>query len=409
MGGAANKMPEQRRTLSMAAALLICLCAGFGYAWSVIQTPIMEQHGWSGAQVSAAYPLTVLCSTMSPLLCGAVIRKLGVRRCTIVGALLFGAGLILCSLMKQVWQLYLFYGVMTGLGVGFIYPGMMAYVVRLYPERSGAASGLGTAAYGSGAILWAPSMVALSDALSLSRAFCILGIGFLAVILFCAAFLHEPSQVAAPAEHTAPSAAGLRRCEMVRTTAFYLMVAVFTCALVAGTIVISQASPILRQTLDYTAAQAAVFVSVFAACNMAGRFLWGGLSDKLGLRVTINLIFLLCILSMVSLAFARQPLPVLCAMGIAASCYGGFASVLTPMTARMFGTGYIGENYGVMYVVFGIASLIGPSLAVNLQTADGYTGAFLAAAALAATGLAGAQFLKPQCQQPVQGGNCCEK
>ena len=95
MGGAANKMPEQRRTLSMAAALLICLCAGFGYAWSVIQTPIMEQHGWSGAQVSAAYPLTVLCSTMSPLLCGAVIRKLGVRRCTIVGALLFGAGLIL--------------------------------------------------------------------------------------------------------------------------------------------------------------------------------------------------------------------------------------------------------------------------------------------------------------------------
>lgn len=119
MGGAANKMPEQRRTLSMAAALLICLCAGFGYAWSVIQTPIMEQHGWSGAQVSAAYPLTVLCSTMSPLLCGAVIRKLGVRRCTIVGALLFGAGLILCSLMKQVWQLYLFYGVMTGLGRRF--------------------------------------------------------------------------------------------------------------------------------------------------------------------------------------------------------------------------------------------------------------------------------------------------
>lgn len=80
------------------------------------------------------------------------------------------------SYEMQVWQLYLFYGVMTGLGVGFIYPGMMAYVVRLYPERSGAASGLGTAAYGSGAILWAPSMVALSDALSLSRAFCILGL-----------------------------------------------------------------------------------------------------------------------------------------------------------------------------------------------------------------------------------------
>lgn len=53
--------------------------------------------------------------------------------------------------MSQLWQLYLFYGVISGLGVGFIYPSMMAYVVRLFPDRSGMASGLGTAAYGSGA------------------------------------------------------------------------------------------------------------------------------------------------------------------------------------------------------------------------------------------------------------------
>ena len=58
---------------------------------------------------------------------------------------------------------------------------------------------------------------------------------------------------------------------MVRTGAFYRMVAVFTCGLVAGVIVISQASPILQQTLGYAPARAALFVSVFSACNMAGR------------------------------------------------------------------------------------------------------------------------------------------
>ena len=58
------------------------------------------------------------------------------------------------------------------------------------------------------------------------------------------------------------------------------------------------------------------------------------------------------------------------------------------MTAQAFGSEYITENYGVMYIVFGLASLIGPVLAVRLKTGDGaYTLAFAAAAVLAAVGL----------------------
>ena len=397
---------EKRRRLCFIASLIICVCAGFGYAWSVLQTPLILAHGWPDSQVSLTYPITVVCSTMAPLFFGSLIRKLGTRRCIALGALLFGGGLILTGSASAVWQLYFFYGVLSGVGCGFVYPSMMAYVVRLFPDRSGLASGLGTAAYGSGAIFWAPAAVALTNSLSLNAAFRILGGVFLVVILLGSLLLREPpedfTRRFAPASAGGPagSSSDLNRSQMVRTAPFYLMVAVFTCALVAGTIVISQASPILQQTLNYTAAQAAAFVSVFSACNMAGRFLWGGLSDKLGIRTVMALVFLLCILSMAVLAFAGQPVLVLCAMGLAASCYGGFASVLTPLTARMFGPRYITENYGVMYVVFGIASLIGPSLAVSFKNAGGgsYSGAFLTAAALAAAGLIGSRFLKPKVQ-----------
>ena len=165
----------------------------------------------------------------------------------------------------------------------------------------------------------------------------------------------------------------------------------------AGVIVISQASPILQQTLGFTPERAAVFVSVFAACNMAGRFVWGSVSDKLGIPGTVAIVFLICIASMAALAVVSGPLPVLVAMGLAASCYGGFASVLTPLTARMFGPRYITENYGVMYVVFGLASLVGPVLAVRFHAAGGsYAGAFVTAAVLAAVGLVCSRFLKPQ-------------
>lgn len=92
--------------------------------------------------------------------------------------------------------------------------------------------------------------------------------------------------------------------------------------------------------------------------------------------------FLLCILSMAALAVTGAEGLVLLFMGVAASCYGGLASLLTPLTARMFGPRYITENYGVMYVVFGLASLIGPSLATTFKTAGGgsYTGAYVTAA-----------------------------
>ena len=383
---------QKRRWVCLLTAAVICVCAGFGYAWSVLQTSIIAGYGWPDSQVSLTYTITVVCSTMAPLLFGGPIWKLGPRRCVMVGAVLFGGGLFCTGLIQSVWQLYFCYVILSGLGCGFIYPSMMAYVVRLYPDRAGMALGIGTAAYGSGAILWAPVMVKLMDSLSLSLAFRILGIAFLAVILVDSSLLREPPEDFAAAIGAAETvgkesgcAGGLRRGEMIRTPTFYCMVGVVTCGRVAGVIVISQASPILQQSYDFPASRAALFVSLFAACNMAGRFLWGGLSDRLGIQKTVAAVFALCILSMAALA---------------ASCYGGFASVLTPLTSRMFGPRYITENYGVMYVVFGLASLIGPALAVRCKAAAGgsYTGAFLAAAALALAGLVLSRFLKPSAQ-----------
>jgi len=394
---------RRQRWLCMAAALVICVCAGFGYAWSVLQTPIVAAHGWPEGQVSLAYTVTVLCSTMAPLFFGGLIRKMSTRMCVAVGAVLFGGGLFLTGTMTQVWQLFLCYGVLSGLGCGFIYPSMMAYVVRLFPERSGLASGLGTAAYGSGAILWAPVAAALIRTASLETAFRVLGGVFLAVILAGSLLVKEPpeglgQQADRRLGQTAGTVRDLHRGEMVKTAAFYQMVAIFTCGLVAGVIVISQASPILQQAYGFDVSGAALFVSIFAACNMAGRFLWGSLSDRLGIRTTMLAVFALCILSMAVLAVTKSTVLAVCAMGLAASCYGGFASVLTPLTAQMFGARYITENYGVMYVVFGIASLIGPSLAVSFKSAGGYSGAFLTAAALAAAGLVLSRFLKPTVQ-----------
>lgn len=394
----------------MIACLFICICAGFGYSWSVLQTPIIQAHNWADSSVALTYTIQVVCSTMSPLVFGALIRKLGVKWCVIVGSVLYGAGLFLSGVMQSVWQLYVFYGILAGLGVGFVYPTVMAYVVKLFPDRAGMASGLATAAYGSGAILWAPVTVGIIDSLSVDRAFMILGVTFLVIILVGAVLLRNPpegfaAQFAASGTKAGgqTEVSGLCRREMVKTGAFYLMVAIFTCGLIAGVIVISQASPILQSAFGYTASGAAVLVSVISACNMAGRFFWGSVSDKIGLFRTAFWVFAICIVAMFALAVVPVTVLAVAAMCVAASCYGGFASVLTPMTAQMFGAKYVSENYGVMYVVFGLASLIGPVLAVQFKTADGgYTGAFVAAAVFAAVGLALSFALQAKQKQLVK-------
>lgn len=404
---------QKTRWLCLIASAVICVCAGFGYAWSVLQNPIASAFDWPDSKVSMAYTIMVFCSSMASLLFAPLIRWLKTRRCIILGAVLFGGGLICAGMMSSLWQLYFFYGIIAGLGIGFIYPSMMAYVVRLFPEKSGMASGVGTAAYGSGAIIWAPVAVSLIASLSLNNAFRLLGIGFLVVVFLASFLLREPpegfQELMAPHPADAPAGSGsdLNRGQMVRTSAFYRMVIGFTFGLVAGVIVISQASPILQQSYDFTAARAGVFVSIFAACNMAGRFIWGSLSDKLGIPAAVKAVFVLCILSMLALAFIGNTVVAICAMGVAASCYGGFASVLTPLTAKTFGPRYITENYGVMYVVFGLASFIGPMLAVQFRNASAgsYSGAFLTAAILAAVGLAVFCTLKTNSQKGDTNAN----
>lgn len=107
---------QKRRWICLAAALVICVCAGFGYAWSVLQNPIVAATDGPEGQVSLAYTVTVVCSTMAPLFFGGLIRRISTRMCIALGAVLFGGGLFLTGAMS---------------------PAMAALPVLRYPLRSG--------------------------------------------------------------------------------------------------------------------------------------------------------------------------------------------------------------------------------------------------------------------------------
>ena len=302
------------------------------------------------------------------------------------------------GLMSQLWQLYLFYGVISGLGVGFIYPSMMAYVVRLFPDRSGMASGLGTAAYGFGAILWAPTAAALMEKVGLGSAFRVLGVLFAAVILLGSLLLAEPPEGfhrhirrqrwAGERRRPEPGTDGAHRGLLPDGGGIYLRPGGRSDRHQPG-LPHPPADPRLRPRPGRPLRQRVLRLQHGRPLRVGqplrpagpGQHRWGGVPAAHPVHGC----------PVVTGARARCSF-----MGVAASCYGGLASLLTPLTARMFGPRYITENYGVMYVVFGLASLIGPSLATTFKTAGGgsYTGAYVTAAVLAVIGLALSRSLK---------------
>jgi MFS family permease len=153
--------------------------------------------------------------------------------------------------------------------------------------------------------------------------------------------------------------------------------------------IISQASPIAQQMMGFTPAQAAAVVSILAFFNMSGRLASGMLSDRLGAIGTMRLTFGLSILAGLLLFFCRESTAALFYAGLALAGFG-FGSIMgiyPGFTAKQFGRKYNSVNYGIMFIGFALAGLLGPMLMNTVVSATGrYQPAFIACAVLAAVG-----------------------
>ncbi|WP_426350323.1 L-lactate MFS transporter [Alloiococcus sp. CFN-8] len=401
-----DKSLANKRIISMVAAMTVCVIAGFGYAWSVLQTPIVKTLGLSEMDVSLTFTITIVLSTLAPLVFGKWISKRRTRQVILLGGMLMGFGLFLTAYVKSAFMLYITYGVIAGLGVGFVYPCIMAYAVKLFPDSQGIASGLMAAAYGSGAVIWAPVAIKIIQSTSLGGAFKILGVIFMLLIAFLSIFIMDiPENLMGEKFHENEGLEGikgsysvrnLRRGEMVRTAMFYVMIITFTFGTTSGLMIIGQASPILQQSVGLNETKAAVFVGIFALCNTLGRFLWGIISDRIGKFSVMLLLFIITAFSMAMIAILGSSPIIIIFMALTAASYGGFATIITPLTADVFGRKYVTENYGLMYMVFGLASLIGPRVAVFFKTLNqgSYINAFIVAMAMSILGCFFALYIK---------------
>jgi MFS family permease len=85
-------------------------------AFSLLLPPILEEYGWERGVTAGAFSFGFLVSgALSPGL-GRVMDRRGARVVLELGVLLVGAGLLLATLVREVWQLYATLGALVGGG-----------------------------------------------------------------------------------------------------------------------------------------------------------------------------------------------------------------------------------------------------------------------------------------------------
>lgn len=307
--------PRSQRWLSLAACLLASLCAGIGYAWSVYLKPMTGQFGWSASDVSLSFTALVTAGAVASLIAGKAQQYVQPRTLILSGGALLGAGLACLGLVHSLAGVYAF-AFLAGMGMGAVYPGgTMTNVIRFFPDKRGTASGLLTAGYGLGAVVWAPFSVVLIDRYGLIWTLRILGAAFLVIVAVCSRFVHTaPAErgrdgraASAISEASAAVAVADRDWRaMMRTADFWVLALLFVAGTLSGMMVIGQASPIAQQTLGISAKSAGLIVSVLALGMVLGKVGWAILSDMVGRYAVFVAMLVIAALALFVLAETRD-------------------------------------------------------------------------------------------------------
>jgi OFA family oxalate/formate antiporter-like MFS transporter len=392
---------ETGRWVLVALGLIINLCLGSIYSWSVFVTPLTTYfNDVLGQQVTAnevLLPFSVFLASFAIAmpLTGKYIEQFGPRNVTIAGGILTGLGWLLASTASSVFMLYIVYGIIGGLGVGIAYGVPVAVAARWFPDNRGLAVGLTLVGFGFSAFITANIAGALIDLFGVMTTFRIFGIAFVILIVLLALPLSFPPSGWKPSGWNPPvSESGghpsceCDRSEMVRTPTFYALWVCYFIGCLAGLMAISIAKPVGTEIVGIEAGLATMLVGFFAIFNGGGRPVFGSLTDRLTPRNTAVMSFVLIFFA--SLIMWQMPsVPVyILSFAILWGTLGGWLAIAPTATASYFGTCDYPRCYGIVFLAYGAGAIAGPQLAGFIKTSTGaYLGVFPYVMVLAVIGI----------------------
>ena len=301
--------------------------------------------------------------------------------------------------------LYLFYGVIGGIGLGIGYITPVSTLVKWFPKHRGFATGLAIMGFGFAALIAGPLMQRIVASLGLIPNFLILGCAYFVIISASALYLAPPPdrflQAASPGKEGPDRKAGrlgqlkdvavqladhpkmgkMLPCvdaftagEALQTWHFYALWWIFFINISCGIALLAVASPMGQEVAGMTPAQAASMVGIIGLVNGGGRILWSTVSDYLGRRNVYVLFFLIEIGAFYALSSTTDGFLFQVLVLLIISCYGGGFACMPAYLSDLFSTKELSAIHGKILTAWGIAGIMGPlALSVLYENTRSYS------------------------------------
>jgi len=365
----------------VAGAVLIQLCLGAIYAWSVF-TPTLKDSGWSKLETQIVFSVGLASFALVMVYAGRRLKVYGPQPLAVAGGITLGVGYALASLDGGTNLLFVLLGVglIGGAGIGLAYVVPIAVGMRWFPDHKGMITGVAVAGFGFGALGWVKlggSWGNLIDDLGIDTTFLIYGIAFAVLVLIGSRWMAMPPDGWVPAGFTPPEISvgtggeNFTPREMLKTPQFHLISFTFAVSAGAGLMAIGlmklypvEALVDNGVTADSADAIAGTAMAVFfSLANGIGRLVWGAMSDKLGRK---NSVILMAasqgVLLFLFIPMAGTEWMLYLGATLIGFNFGGNFALFPALTADEFGNDAVGQNYPWVFLSYGAGGIIFPIL-----------------------------------------------
>ncbi len=388
----------------LAEFFIILMMYGTRVGYGVFFKPMLTEFGWSRALTAGAFSLSMFMQGILGIIMGRFNDKLGPRIVMTSCGFFLGVGYLLMSQIHSAWQLYLFYVILIGIGMGGVFVSIFSTIARWFVRKRSTMTGVVFAGLGIGHVLIPPFANWLISLYDWRLSYVIVGALVLIIVVSMAQLLKRDSgqigqfpdgssEPFKPRFSVAGEGVSLREAYINRQ--FWIIFVMHFCL---GVCIVSMAVHMAPHTTDLgiSPAIAAGMLSILGVSHMLGGLLMGNLGDRIGNRQIFVICFILTALSLFWLITINNVWMLSIFAFIYGFAGGGAATAESPLVADYFGMRSHGLIFGVMSCGFALGATAGPFITGFIfDLTCSYNLAFLFCAVLSIIGVIMGALLKP--------------
>jgi MFS family permease len=370
-------------------AVVVVIVAGVRSAPGAFLLSMTQEPGWSTASVSFAAAVGLVVFGLAGPFSGWLMGRIGVRSVVLVSLAITSLASIGSSFVREIWQLTLLFGLVSGFGTGLVASVLAPTVaIRWFHHHRGLVTGILGASNSTGQLIFFPLLTSVAVVAGWRTGATLLGV--LTLILIVPVLLwvrDDPAQVGArpfgvsegEIAPTRPPDRGVMR-RAIRTSDFWFLAGTFfVCGATSNGLVGQHFIP---HAVDhgFTPVAASTALAVMGIFNFAGTIASGWLTDRWDPRRLLLIYYGFRGVSLLFLPFIHDTLSI----GAFAVLFGLDYIATVPPTVALAADRFGRHNVGVVYGWIFAAHMIGAAIAawvagVVRENVGDYAAAFVAA------------------------------